>query len=634
MLNSIRGAMKGVFAWLFAIVGIAAFSVVGVPELQNFQQKPPIKVGSEVVTQRDLTNAYNRALRQEQTQAGRRFTQDEATAERLKARVVSDLTIQAVTRLEADKLGMTMPRSTVTEILSRQELFQNKLSGKFDEQVLGDILRANEITPRQFDQLMREDLLRQTLLEATSAGADAPRALADMHLARQKDQRTVTWLSVTDTMTDGPVDPTPEDLERWYTENPAAYTTPEVRVFSVAFLRNEDFEAGLEVPEDELREVYETNRATRYEEPERRTLYQITYPSDGKAEAAVARLRNGEPFEILAIERGTTLAASTLTDTSRKEIVDQTVAEAAFAAPAQAGTILDPVKGLFGSTVVQIVDTKPGSVKSFESVRDEIRTAILSQQTERLVYEKLEAIEEQRDFGTSLREAAEQNETTLTQFGPVDRFSLTPGGAILDGIPAEALEAAFDLSEGEDSDAIEVGDGKGFLLLTVDEVQDPALKPFEDVEGEVEAAWRASEKENRVSALAEAIAERVRAGESLAAVGDSFERAPITETFAINAPSHNTFSPTARQALFMADKGDTLVGDALGSGVKVVSVVTDIQFARGGINPLELDSFQQYIGLQLNQELLQAYMQTLQDDYGVTLNEPLIDRTLSFDDNG
>jgi len=84
----------------------------------------------------------------------------------------------------------------------------------------------------------------------------------------------------------------------------------------------------------------------------------------------------------------------------------------------------------------------------------------------------------------------------------------------------------------------------------------------------------------------------------------------------------------------MADKGDTLVGDALGSGVKVVSVVTDIQFARGGINPLELDSFQQYIGLQLNQELLQAYMQTLQDDYGVTLNEPLIDRTLSFDDNG
>ncbi|MEO0675208.1 MAG: SurA N-terminal domain-containing protein, partial [Pseudomonadota bacterium] len=101
MLNSIRGAMKGVFAWLFAIVGIAAFSVVGVPELQNFQQKPPIKVGSEVVTQRDLTTAYNRALRQEQSQAGRRFTQDEATAERIKSRVVSDLTVQAVTRLEA-----------------------------------------------------------------------------------------------------------------------------------------------------------------------------------------------------------------------------------------------------------------------------------------------------------------------------------------------------------------------------------------------------------------------------------------------------------------------------------------------------------------------------------------------------
>jgi len=634
MLNSIRGAMKGVFAWLFAIVGIAAFSVVGVPELQNFQQKPPIKVGSEVVTQRDLTTAYNRALRQEQSQAGRRFTQDEATAERIKSRVVSDLTVQAVTRLEANTLGMTMPRQTVTEILGRQELFQNKLSGKFDEQVLADILRANEITPRQFDQLIREDLLRQTLLEATAAGGDAPRALADMHLARQKDQRTVTWLSVTDAMTDGPVDPTPEDLQAWYDTNSAAYTTPEVRIFSVASLRNADFEEGLEVPEEELREIYEANRATRYEEPERRTLYQITYPSEGEAEAAAARLRNGEPFETLALERRTTLAASTLTNTSLKDMVDQTVAEAAFAAPAEAGTIIDPIKGLFGSTVVQIVDTQPGSLKSFESVRDEIRTAILSQQTERLVYEKLEAIEEQRDFGTSLREAAEQNEVRLTQFGPVDQFSLTPGGAILDGIAAEALEAAFDLSEGEDSDAIEVDDGAGYLLLTVDEVRDPQLKPFDDVAADVEAAWRANEKEKRVTTLANAIAERVRAGESLSKMGDSYDRAPITETFAINTPSHNTFSPAARQALFMADKGDTLVGDALGSGVKIVSTVTEIDFARGGINALELDSFQQYIGLQLNQELLQAYVQTLQDDYGVTLNQPLIDRTLSFDENG
>ena len=564
MLNSIRGAMKGVVAWLFAIVGIAAFSVVGVPDLAIFQQKPPIKVGDVTINQRDLVNSFNRALRQEQSQAGRAFSREEALAGGLKQRVISDLSVQAVTRLEANKLGLTMPRKTVAEILSRQEIFQNKLSGKFDEQVLADILRSNDISPREFDRLIREDLLRQTLIEAASAGPDAPRALTNIHLARQQERRTITWMSITDTMTTGPVDPTPEDLQTWYQANPSAYTTPEVRTISVAFLRNEDFEKGLEVAEEELRETYERNRERLYEEPETRTLYQLTYPTQGEAEVAAARLREGIPFETLAIERGTTLEATTLTDTTQLGMIDQTVAQAAFSAPAEPGTILDPVKGLFGATVVQIVDTSPGTTRSFEEVRDELRSALLSQQTEKLVYEKLEAIEEQRDNGTSLREAAENADIALKTFGPVDRFSFTPGGAILDDIPGEALEAAFELFEGEDSDAIELSNETGYLILAVDEVTPPTLKPFDDITADVETAWRADQKNARVDTLAKTILERIKNGESIETIGAEYDRAPITESLTISGRNHETISPTTKTSLFNGNKGEALVGDAQG----------------------------------------------------------------------
>ena len=78
MLNNIRGALKGVVAWMFAIVGIAAFSVVGVPSLQNFGAQDPIKVGNVTVTQREVQNVFNREILNLQRQSGRAYTREEA----------------------------------------------------------------------------------------------------------------------------------------------------------------------------------------------------------------------------------------------------------------------------------------------------------------------------------------------------------------------------------------------------------------------------------------------------------------------------------------------------------------------------------------------------------------------------
>lgn len=632
VLNNIRGVLKGAMAWVFVIVGVAAFSVVGVPSLQNFSQKPAIKAGSVVIDQNEVLEAFNLAIRQEQSQLNRAYTREEALTSGLPQQIIGSLTSSAAIQYESQKMNLAMPRSLIREVLGQNPTFQNPTTGEFDQSIMERLLTNLNLSPSQFERMMRRDLLQSNLLSALQANTNAPRTYLDVVIARQTERRDISWLSITDDLAGEAVAPTPEDLQNWYNANTQTYTDPEYRTFSMVLLRNADFQKELTIPEDELRATYDANRERLYETPEKRTLYQLTFDEDSDAALAVERLRQGTPFETIAIERGTTLQAATLTEASKADIVDTSVSEAAFAPTAENGAILDPIKGLFGSTIVQIVDISPKEVRSFEDVREELETSFLSQKTDRLVYDALALVQEGLDDELPLSEAAKKAGLTVTQVGPVDNATLTPGGAILSDIPISAIQEGFILEEGDEPEPMELVQEDGYAFIIVDEIIDPALKPFEDVSSIVENAWKNDEISKRISKTADALAERVKAGESLESIAEGFERAAIKETIELAAPTHETISTELHTDIFNAEKDAILVGNALGGSVKVIAQIHDISFDRSAINQSQFQSFGQFLGRQIDQELVEAYVQTLQQEYKVEINQPLIDRLFSLDE--
>lgn len=632
ILNNIRGVLKGAAAWIFVIVGVAAFSVVGVPSLQNFSQKPAIKAGSVVIDQNEVLEAFNLAIRQEQAQLNRAYTREEALTSGLPQQIIGSLTSSAAIQYESQKMNLAMPRSLINEVLSQNPTFQNPTTGEFDQSIMQRLLTNLNLSPIQFERMMRRDLLQSNLLSALQANTNAPRTYLDVVIARQTERRDISWLSITDDLAGEAVAPTPEDLQNWYNANTQTYTDPEYRTFSMVLLRNADFQKELTIPEDELRATYDANRERLYETPEKRTLYQLTFDEDSDAALAVERLRQGTPFETIAIERGTTLQAATLTEASKADIVDTSVSEAAFAPTAENGAILDPIKGLFGSTIVQIVDISPKEVRSFEDVREELETSFLSQKTDRLVYDALALVQEGLDDELPLSEAAKKAGLTVTQVGPVDNATLTPGGAILNDIPISAIQEGFILEEGDEPEPMELEQEDGYAFVIVDEIIDPTLKPFEDVSSVVENAWKNDEIANRISKTADALAARIKAGESLESIAEGFERAAIKETIELAAPAHQTISTELHTDIFNAEKDAILVGNALGGSVKVIAQIHDISFNRSAINQSQFQSFGQFLGRQIDQELVEAYVQTLQQEYKVEINQPLIDRLFSLDE--
>ena len=175
-------------------------------------------------------------------------------------------------------------------------------------------------------------------------------------------------------------------------------------------------------------------------------------------------MRQGKPFEQIAVERGLTLDAVTFNEAKRSDILDPSVQEAAFADGLKEGDIPDAVESLFGWTVVQIAGILPAETSTFEEKREEIEAQFLEQDVRRELLNAIDEIEEERDTGAGLLSAAEAAGFEIETFGPIDRYSFEPGGAIVDRVPGEALAEVFRLNEGEESEAEELAERDGYFF--------------------------------------------------------------------------------------------------------------------------------------------------------------------------
>lgn len=624
MLSQVRGALKGAVAWVVIILLVAAFALWGVPQTSQLFSSSAVTVGGESFSQRVVSREFDQTFQRAARESGGGLTREAAVASGMPGQVVDRLITQSALDQYTQKMNLALPREAIRDYLQTNENFQNPATGQFDPTTLESILLSNGLTAKQFETIMREDLSRAQLIEALVSETAAPANFVDAMILRETERRRIAYLTVTEDMAGQSAEPTPEDLQTYYTNNEPLFTAPEYRTFDLLVLRSEDFREGLEAPEEEMRRLYEAGRDRLYSTPEKRTVYQITYDTEAQAAAAVADLEQDKSFEDLAEARGLSLDAVTFADATQNQIVDPAVGEAAFADDVAEGGVVGPVRSLFGWTVAQVAEITPGEDRTFEDVRPELEASYLDNDVRRRLQDAIDVIEEERDTGAELAEAAEAAGLSVETYGPVDRVSFAPGGAIIDKVPGEALSEAFQLDEGEQSEALRLANEDGYFFVSLREITPPALKPYEYVEEEVEDRWRAEERRKRIEKTVSEIRQAVESGESLEDIAARYDRAPIElviDRRFTNEAIDNDFNET----IFFADLNG-LVSDSIGNnGAQVVAEIREIGFGRSTISPAEEARLAELVGLQLDQELVEAFVNAIRDDYGVKINQSQVD---------
>ncbi|WP_375205893.1 peptidylprolyl isomerase [Hyphococcus sp.] len=624
MLSQVRGALKGAVAWVVIILLVAAFALWGVPQTSQLFSSSAVTVGGESFSQRAVSREFDQTFQRAARESGGGLTREAAVASGMHGQVVDRLITQSALDQYTQKMNLALPREAIRDYLQSNENFQNPATGQFDPTTLESILLSNGLTAKQFETIMREDLSRAQLIEALVSETAAPANFVDAMILRETERRRIAYLTVTEDMAGESAEPTPEDLQTYYTENEPLFTAPEYRTFDLLVLRSEDFHEGLEAPEEEMRRLYEAGRDRLYSTPEKRTVYQITYDTEAQAAAAVADLGQDKSFEDLAEARGLSLDAVTFADATQNQIVDPAVGEAAFADDVAEGGVVGPVRSLFGWTVAQVAEITPGEDRTFEDVRPELEASYLDNDVRRRLQDAIDVIEEERDTGAELAEAAEAAGLSVETYGPVDRVSFAPGGAIIDKVPGEALSEAFQLDEGEQSEALRLANEDGYFFVSLREITPSALKPYEYVEEEVEDRWRAEERRKRIEKTVSEIRQAVESGESLEDVAARYDRAPI-ELVIDRRFTNEAIDDGFNETIFFADLDD-LVSDTIGNnGAQVVAEIREIGFGRSTISPAEEARLAELVGLQLDQELVEAFVNAIRDDYGVKINQSQVD---------
>jgi len=141
------------------------------------------------------------------------------------------------------------------------------------------------------------------------------------------------------------------------------------------------------ISDEALRKHYEENRES-YETGEQVRVRQIQYKDRAIAEAAAKKAKKGEPFGQLMKEAESVGGKASDLGFIEKGEADKDFEAAAFGPPP--GSVIGPVRTIYGFHLIEVLDRRPAGRIPFEEVKDKIASE-LRESAQREAFEQLVA---------------------------------------------------------------------------------------------------------------------------------------------------------------------------------------------------------------------------------------------------
>jgi peptidyl-prolyl cis-trans isomerase D len=627
MLNMIRNAAR---SWLsLVLIGllVVAFAIWGVEDMfRGGASNTVAKVGERNISADAFVNEFRRAVQRISRESGVAFTTPEARALGIDRQILDNMISTAAIDQAADDLGLTTSDATLRTALLQMQDFWGP-AGRFDRNVYRELLAANQLTPTMFETRLREDLTRQTLLDAVLSGVHVPRALARTLFTFYAEQRTARYLVLQPALAGEIETPDEETLRAYYEENAETYTAPEYRTISYIGLVPDEMARQIEIDEDDVRATYEFRLDT-FRTPERRVIRQLVLNTREEAEQALARLEEGQNIVEVASAFGRSEADILLGGVTKEELFDRAVADAAFAL--EEPGITGIVEGQFGFVIAEVEEIEPEELPSYEEMADEIRKTMQREEAISRLYDYASRIDRDIATGSRLEEAAEAVGVAVRRIEAVDRAGRGRDGRRIPGLPEtdEFLRAAFDMPTEMESDPIETRENE-FFVLRVDAVQPSALQPFENVRDEVLRAWRDDVRDQRLRDLARSLNERLENGEAFETIAGEFGRSVLTTPTPLQrGRPTEIFSASVVAQLFASEPGRYIYGRVPDGASYVIATVDSITIPDPDEYAMEVAQLHNHLRSDFARDTVDSFVAGLRDRHGVEINERTISRAL------
>jgi peptidyl-prolyl cis-trans isomerase D len=523
MLDTIRRAQPAIIKGVLGAVVIAFVATIFLDWGWQRSGRPDAHVATvsgEGVSLREfqltytnLTDFYRRLYRD-------RFTEDFARTLNLKQQALDTLLQRKILLHEAKRQGLRVSDAELIERVQSYPVFQ--VNGHFDHSRYLQVLRLSRLTPGDFEQNQREELLLGKLENLIKDGLQVTEAEVKQAFIHDKEQVSIEYLRVDPAQFVEQVEVSEADLLTYYQAHLERFRMPEQAHIAYVIVDPESFIARVELTDEQVAQYYEEHKEEfRQEEQVRARHILFKLPQQvgaeeearvrAEAQAALQRIQAGEDFAALAGQLSqdpvSAQQGGDLGFFKRGEMMEP-FEDTAFGL--KPGTVSEPVRTDFGYHLIKVEELQVAGYQSLEAVRAELRARLSREEARRLAEAKAQAVHK------AIAGAGGEWKTAVQALELLPReTSFIAQGAVVEGIENSAAftQAAFALQDGQVSQPTLIGNH--YVVMKLLERKASHIPPFEEVKDTVrDAAVR-----ERSGALAQQKADEwlaeVKAGKSL-----------------------------------------------------------------------------------------------------------------------
>jgi peptidyl-prolyl cis-trans isomerase D len=628
MLDALRRSSQTWVAKALLIVLVGSFAVWGVSSsLVTGTNSSVITVGDVKVSPTDFRLAYERQVATMSQRFGMRLNAEQARAFGIENQVFAELVAGAALDQLSRDMNLGLSEGRLARLIADDPAFRG-VNGQFDRMAFSSVLRNAGLRENDYINNRSQVAIRTQVVEAVSDGYKAPDVLTNALRQYRSEARTIDYLILSNANIDPVKAPGDDVLAPWFEQNKAKYRAPEYRKFAYVALEPKDIVDTAAITDEAVQADYDKNK-DKYRTPAMRTIEQLTFADRAAADAAAAKLAAGTTFDALVAEQGKTAADVLLGDFTEANVPDQKFAAPAFAVAADGGTT-PVIDGTFGPIILRVTNIRPETVKTFDEVKEELRTELALSEAADGILAVHDRMEDARAEGLSLTEAAAKNNLKAVTVDAADAQGNDQKGEEINGLPEEAtlLGEVFKTDVGTETQPINVG-REGYAWFEVLDVIPDRDRALDEVRDRVVADWTAEQQRQALAKKAEELAERVRKGGDMAAIAGELGMAVENKVGLNRGAQDPVLSPAAVAAAFGGPVGHVANTPGVdGEGqilLKVTQVNTDTATDALSGDEQQIAAVARASG----DDILDQMVSALQASYGVSINRTLAEQSIA-----
>jgi peptidyl-prolyl cis-trans isomerase D len=497
MLDVLRRRKRSwIIIFLLGLIIVVFIAFYGGNKLHDGSSQDIAEVNGEVITQREFALQYQKALERYRELLKGSLTPELEKNLNIRGTLLEELIQKKLVLQEARQLGLAANDDDLMTAIAQVPEFQ--VNGRFNKERYLQLLRANRITPGQFEEEQREQLTIQRLYSMLLDAVRVTEAEVRDRYRFEQGKINLYFIRLPIQNYLAEVKLTEDEIKKFYERNKDFLKEPlkvQVEYLSYPFER---FSASAHITDKEVEEYYQANRDSKFHKPKeikaRQILIRLSPGADAKqksdAQARANRIlteaRAGKDFAGLAKQESEDSTAAKggelgwVTQAQLPPPLDKTAFSLAK------GEISNVIESPTGFHIVKVEDIRDEKTQSLKEATPEITRALKAEKGKLEAAKLADRDREKALSGNDFAKLAKERGATVNVTRPFTNGEVLPEV----GQAPEFYKTALSMNPKEISPVIE--GPNAYYVLRIKQRSEPTVPPFDAVKSNIEKSLKES----------------------------------------------------------------------------------------------------------------------------------------------